>query len=404
MRRFAIARRAAGILALGLAALAACGRGEQGPPPRPPVPVAVATAVTGTVPIAIAANGYVEPVADRGRAAAGRGADHRRALREGDEVREGQVLFEIDRGPRAPRSRQAQALVARDRATAAAARADAAALRAARSRRATSRSRRPSSSGPPAEAIAGTIAGRRGGRRRGAPRPELRHHPRADLGQDGRAERAPRQPGARPPTGAARDHQRGGAGARALPVPERALQEVRSAERAGRRLEVVITGAAVGGATERGVVDFVDNVVDTVSGSVTLKARFANADRRLWPGAFVPLTLTLGETPNAVLVPSVAVQQGPQGATCSRPTRRARRAGAGHRRARGGRPVGDLGGRRGGRPRGRRRPVAALPGRRHEIARTVDARVPQGAPGAARAADAERVAAAAGAAATTAGN
>jgi multidrug efflux system membrane fusion protein len=98
-----------------------------------------------------------------------------------------------------------------------------------------------------------------------------------------------------------------------FPVPERALQEVRSAERAGRRLEVVITGAAVGGATERGVVDFVDNVVDTVSGSVTLKARFANADRRLWPGAFVPLTLTLGEVSDAVLIPAVAVQQGPAG-------------------------------------------------------------------------------------------
>jgi membrane fusion protein, multidrug efflux system len=61
-------------------------------------------------------------------------------------------------------------------------------------------------------------------------------------------------------------------------------------------------------------VDFIDNAVDSVSGTVTLKARFANADRRLWPGAFVPVTLTLGEIPDAVLVPSVAVQQGPAGA------------------------------------------------------------------------------------------
>jgi multidrug efflux system membrane fusion protein len=50
-----------------------------------------------------------------------------------------------------------------------------------------------------------------------------------------------------------------------------------------------------------------------VSGTVTLKARFANLDRRLWPGAFVPVTLTLGEITDAVLVPSVAVQQGPAG-------------------------------------------------------------------------------------------
>jgi multidrug efflux system membrane fusion protein len=99
-----------------------------------------------------------------------------------------------------------------------------------------------------------------------------------------------------------------------FPVPDRALQEVRTAQRSGRKLEVVVSGAAVGGATERGVVDFIDNAIDTVSGSVTLKARFANTDRRLWPGAFVPLTLTLGQVTDAVLVPSVAVEQGPQGA------------------------------------------------------------------------------------------
>jgi multidrug efflux system membrane fusion protein len=98
-----------------------------------------------------------------------------------------------------------------------------------------------------------------------------------------------------------------------FPVPDRQLPAVREAQRRGG-LDVAVGGAATNGVTEHGAVDFVDNAVDSVSGTVTLKAKFANADRRLWPGSFVPVTLTLGQIANAVLVPTVAVQQGPNGA------------------------------------------------------------------------------------------
>jgi multidrug efflux system membrane fusion protein len=97
-----------------------------------------------------------------------------------------------------------------------------------------------------------------------------------------------------------------------FPVPDRQLPAVRAAQ-ARHGLDVTVGGAATAGVTEHGAVDFVDNAVDSVSGTVTLKAKFANTDRRLWPGSFVPVTLTLGTLPNAVLVPSVAVQQGPNG-------------------------------------------------------------------------------------------
>ena len=44
-----------------------------------------------------------------------------------------------------------------------------------------------------------------------------------------------------------------------------------------------------------------------------LKAEFPNADRKLWPGQFVDVVLTLGQRPGSVVVPTAAVQSGPRG-------------------------------------------------------------------------------------------
>jgi multidrug efflux system membrane fusion protein len=59
-----------------------------------------------------------------------------------------------------------------------------------------------------------------------------------------------------------------------------------------------------------GDLTFVDNTVDATTGTVQLKATFANGDRRLWPGQFVDIVLTLSDRPNSVVVPSAAVQDG----------------------------------------------------------------------------------------------
>jgi multidrug efflux system membrane fusion protein len=53
--------------------------------------------------------------------------------------------------------------------------------------------------------------------------------------------------------------------------------------------------------------------VDPETGTVQLKAEFANADRTLWPGQFVDVVLTLSERPDSVVVPAAAVQAGQQG-------------------------------------------------------------------------------------------
>jgi len=63
----------------------------------------------------------------------------------------------------------------------------------------------------------------------------------------------------------------------------------------------------------QGVVTFIDNAVDATTGTIKVKATFANDDRQLWPGQFVDVVLTLMQQPNAITIPSVAVQTGQQG-------------------------------------------------------------------------------------------
>ncbi|MCX6543909.1 MAG: efflux RND transporter periplasmic adaptor subunit [Acidobacteria bacterium] len=63
----------------------------------------------------------------------------------------------------------------------------------------------------------------------------------------------------------------------------------------------------------RGVLSFIDNMVDSTTGTIRLKGTFPNSDRQLWPGAFVQVTLQLTTEANALLVPATAVQMSQDG-------------------------------------------------------------------------------------------
>lgn len=67
------------------------------------------------------------------------------------------------------------------------------------------------------------------------------------------------------------------------------------------------------GPTENGTLTFVDNSVDATTGTITLKGTFANSDRQLWPGQYVRVTLRLTTQPNATTVPNEAVMTGQNG-------------------------------------------------------------------------------------------
>ena len=68
-----------------------------------------------------------------------------------------------------------------------------------------------------------------------------------------------------------------------------------------------------GGRTVTGELAFVNNTVDQATGTVLLKAAFANADEALWPGQFVDVTLLLTTERDATVVPASAIQTGQQG-------------------------------------------------------------------------------------------
>jgi membrane fusion protein, multidrug efflux system len=95
-------------------------------------------------------------------------------------------------------------------------------------------------------------------------------------------------------------------------APERQLPEIRSYMAKGN-LKARVSQQNDAAHPELGEVDFVDNAVDNTTGTIKLKATFANKERRLWPGQFVNVTMTLTTRTGATVAPSQAIQTGQQG-------------------------------------------------------------------------------------------
>jgi multidrug efflux system membrane fusion protein len=95
-------------------------------------------------------------------------------------------------------------------------------------------------------------------------------------------------------------------------VPARLLPRLRKGD-TERALGVEASPAGAADSTSSGTVTFVDNAVDPSTDTIRLKATFPNSDRRLWPGAFVDVTLQLSVDPRAIVLPSKAVQPSQQG-------------------------------------------------------------------------------------------
>jgi multidrug efflux system membrane fusion protein len=95
-------------------------------------------------------------------------------------------------------------------------------------------------------------------------------------------------------------------------VPEKELPVIKNYLSAGKlKVDALIPDDPKG--PESGTISFLDNTVDTTTGTIRLKGTFANAGRRLWPGQFVNVVLTLTTLDDAVVVPSRAIQTGQQG-------------------------------------------------------------------------------------------
>ncbi|NOG71026.1 efflux RND transporter periplasmic adaptor subunit [Roseicella sp. DB1501] len=110
-------------------------------------------------------------------------------------------------------------------------------------------------------------------------------------------------------------------------LPQQELGRVQAAMQRGKvPVQVVRSGPSLGAAAgtlppprdatvqAEGELLTIDNAVDAQTGTIKLKASFANEDFRLWPGAFVNVRLEVERLPGVTTVPLVAVQRGPDGA------------------------------------------------------------------------------------------
>jgi multidrug efflux system membrane fusion protein len=95
-------------------------------------------------------------------------------------------------------------------------------------------------------------------------------------------------------------------------VPEQNLADIRRHMATGS-LKVAAQFQADEGRPEQGSLAFVDNAVDRTTGTIKLKAEFKNVEKRLWPGQFINVALTLSTQSDAVVVPAEAVQVGQEG-------------------------------------------------------------------------------------------
>lgn len=95
-------------------------------------------------------------------------------------------------------------------------------------------------------------------------------------------------------------------------VPQQYLQQIKE-HQARKQLRVQAVVPSEPDKPEWGVLTFINNTVDTNTGTILLKGTFANRQHRLWPGAYVNVTMDLTVQSNVVAAPAPAVQAGKDG-------------------------------------------------------------------------------------------
>ena len=99
----------------------------------------------------------------------------------------------------------------------------------------------------------------------------------------------------------------------AFTLPQQDLDQIRGPLLEHKTLEVLALDRNNQTILSRGMLSVVDNQIDTTTATVKLKAVFSNNDYKLWPGQFVNVRLLATDLPDSVVVPSQAIQLGPEG-------------------------------------------------------------------------------------------
>ena len=286
----------------------ACGKAPT--PPPPVVPVTLATVRRADVPLLIQSTGTVEPI----RTAAVQSQVSAQLLHvrfaEGDEVREGQVLFELDARPFEAALGQAQAALSRDRAQWESAEHDVQRYSALATKEYITQQQLDQ-----AKAAAGALAGTLRGDSAAIDQAKLNlQYATIRAPITGRAGSVLVKEGNQVRSGASQTlvviNQISPILVR-FPVPAVYFDHIR--HRADQSLEVAATPVGDSIRAEKGLLVFLDNAVDSMTGTVMLKANFANKSGALWPGALEAVSLQLDVEKDVLVVPAAAVQTGQAG-------------------------------------------------------------------------------------------
>src|ERR1019366_6372747 len=280
-------------------------------PAKPPVAVTVATAELGSAPYIVHANGLVEPAQTVAVQSQVGGVLMRVHFKEGDEVKAGQVLFEIDPRPFKAALDQAVAVLARDEANAQSSQRDADRYAALVLKDFVTKSQADQAFAAAAAAKAVVSADKAAvdnakfNLENGTIAAPISGKTGILLVKQGNLVK----PGSVPPLVVINQihpidvH---------FTVPDRELPLVQKYSAGAKKLRVIVTPRG-GSSGEVGELNMLDNGVDTTTGTVVLKAQFANSNGYLWPGQFVAVDVQLYVQEGAVLVPTPAVQAGQNG-------------------------------------------------------------------------------------------
>ncbi len=290
-----------------LAGLAACGKPARKEPP--PVPVLAAAAERRAVPFTIEANGTVEPIETVLIESQVAGVLLRVGFKEGDEVRQGQMLFEIDPAAYRAALEQAQGMLARDEAQLVAAKEDVRRFDALVEKEYVT-TQQADQARATAAALEATVQADRAAVE--SAKINLRNATiRSPIA--GKAGSLLLRPGnlvrttsGTPLVTVNRIHPI----LVRFAVPAAQLEQIRHYR---SKALVVHAKPTRGSILSTGTLSFIDNAVDSATGTLLLKASFENADGALWPGQFVQVALELYVQPDALVVPSTAVVTGQQG-------------------------------------------------------------------------------------------
>jgi multidrug efflux system membrane fusion protein len=297
------------LLAFSVVALGACS-GKKPPPPDAAVPVDTAKAIRKTVPDLIDAPGAVEPIDSVAVKSLVDGQLLEAHVKDGDEVKKGELLFKIDPRPAQATLAQVQASLAKDAAARDLAKAQLDRYEPVATKGFISADQMQQYRTAYAAAAASMKVDQANV---DATKLTLGY---TDIYApiDGRAGRILVQAGN---LVKANDTQSLLTINRIAPIyvsfsiPGSYVDRVRNAQSRGT-LPVFASGEGIDGRID-GQMSFIDNAVDPATNTVKLRATFPNADERLWPGEYVNVTLTLGTDTNALVVPDSAVKTGPSG-------------------------------------------------------------------------------------------